>query len=160
MQRHRSIAGSPLRDATQAWSTLVDLVATTLAKSPHLDEVSVRTELAATDEIGPRLVAGGHLAETPLVLVAENLEVRITVASGAEAFAVEENLAPVPGGGTAKEWRLHLPTPPTLAAAIDTAVAASPHLTTDAPLKAATKAAAAIDLIDLEALARLDEEHQ
>lgn len=157
MERRRAIAGSPVRNSVQAWSTVVDLIVATLGRSPHLDERQVHGELLATESIGPRLVAGGHLETQPIVLLAGNLHLNITITSGAEAFALEENLDAVPGGASATDWTVHLPTPATLASAVIEATEGSGHLTTAPPPAVATKSAA-IDLIDLDVLARMGNE--
>lgn len=157
MLRRRAIAGSPVRNSTEAWSAAVNLIVDTLGRSPHLDEGPIRTELLATASIGPRLVAGGHLDSQPVVLVTENLHLSITITSGAEAFALEENLAAVPGGAAATDWTVHVPTPATLTDAISDAIKGCDHLTTTSAPAISTKSAA-VDLIDLEALALMGDQ--
>jgi hypothetical protein len=146
-----------VRNSVDAWATVVDLIVETLSRSPHLDEGQIRSELLATASIGPRLVAGGHLDSEPVVLMAENLHLSITITSGAEAFALEENLAAVPGGATATDWTVHLPTPTTLTDAILKAIEGCGHLTV-APAPTIVTKSAAVDLIDLEALARVGDQ--
>lgn len=109
MKRTRQIAGSPFRDATDAWVTLRELVANSVSASPAFSETSVRTELRALDGLGAALVGGGHLDVDGVTLVADPIYVTITIASGDKAFQCDENLAPIPGGASATSWNLYLP---------------------------------------------------
>lgn len=114
MKRTRKIAGSPFRDAADAWVTLRDLVVDSVSASPAFSETSVRTELRALDGLGAALVGGGHLDIDGVTLVADPLYVTITIASGDEAFECDENLDAIPGGASATSWNLYLPDTTTL----------------------------------------------
>ena len=53
MERHRTIAASPVRSATDAWQLVTTLIANTLERSPNVEAGSVAGELAALDGLGP-----------------------------------------------------------------------------------------------------------
>jgi hypothetical protein len=69
---------------------------------------------------------------------------------------VDENLAPVPGGASAAEWTLHLPTPDPMGQIVRRIVAESEHLSAEtAPTSVAEKSAGDVTSeVDLDALAR------
>ena len=155
MQRARQIAGPPIRSASSAWQTLVTLVADTLSVSGEVSAEDVRTSFNPLAGIGSALIAGGHLKTAPITIVSGDLHLSITVATGDAATDVEENLNPVPGGGSAQaNWMAYLPTPSTLAAVLSTAAAKSPHLSLASPpaAESASKSAALIDLTMLDRL--------
>jgi hypothetical protein len=151
--RRRDIAAAPARRADEAWSAVVGLIADTLDRSPDISGVEVKATLSVLSSVGPRLVAGRHLEQNPIVLVAEPVRLSIYTASGAAAVTLEENLAPVPGGASAAEWLVYVPTPDPLATEVETAIAGRAHLSTEQPARTVVKAAASGDLIDLDALA-------
>lgn len=160
MKRTRKLAGAPQRTATAAWDVLTILISDTLVASPHITAADVATALAPLKGIGAALIAGGHLATTPLVLVSENLHLSITVATDDAALDVAENLNPVPGGGSATaDWTLYLPTPVPLASIVSTAAKQSVHLSVEtAPDESQVESASASKssgAINLEALKSL-----
>ena len=161
MERHRTIAASPVRSAVQAWSVVVTLIATTLERSPNVAAGSVAGELAGLEGLGPALIAGGHLESDGLVLCDVGLHLTIRVVTADAALAVKENLNAVPGGGSATSaWVLHVPLPGALDKSVAGAAKRSSHLSVDAPPKtapvpkAARTAGAAIDLDALRTLRR------
>jgi hypothetical protein len=161
MRRHRDIAAAPRRSATETWQTIADLVADTLDRSPHIDRVEVEAVMATAATVGRPLLAGGHLNQHPLTLVADPVRCTIGTVSGTAALSLEENLNPIPGGAQATEFTLHLPTPDPLEAVVRAAAERSPHLSADPPadLALATRAEAVdgevqTGLVDLAALAR------
>ena len=151
MERHRTIAASPVRTAAQAWKVVRTLVADTLERSPAVPVGSVGVELGALDGLGPALIAGGHLESKGLVLCDVGLHVTVTVVTADAALGVEENLNPVPGGASATdEWMLYLPLPGALDASVEAAAKRSSHLSVETPPKSAPVAkkreGSAIDL--------------
>jgi hypothetical protein len=149
--RRRSIAGAPVRGSSATWAVIADLISDTLAVSPTLSRSDAEQALAAAAGAGRMLIAGGHLAEHPLVLVAGDLHCEITTVSGTPALTVDENLNPVPGAASAKTFTIHLPTPAPLADIVSDAVAKHPSLSdTTPPVHTAATAPAA--LVDLDAL--------
>lgn len=157
MQRHRTVAAAPARTGSEAWSVIAELIGATLDRSAAIAEADVASALVPLRGLGPALVAAGHLERQPLVLVAGSLHLSIDVVTGAAALAHEENLAPVPGGGSAPaDWTLHVPTDHPLGSAVESATALSPRLSADsAPKPEAAKAVAASGPVDSDALRRL-----
>ena len=96
MERHRTIAASPVRSAFEAWKVVTTLIADTLERSPAVPAGSVDAELAALAGLGPALVAGGHLERKGLVLCDAGLHVTVTVVTADAALGVKENLNPSP----------------------------------------------------------------
>ncbi len=160
MQRTRTIAAAPIRSAAEAWQVVTTLIADTLERSPAIAAGSVAEALGPLRGLGPALIAGGHLEETGLVLVDRDLHVTILVMTANAALAVEENLNPVPGGGTATDdWTLHLPAIEPLKSSISAAVKNSKNLSA-APPPAAPSAneesgSRASSPIDMDALRKL-----
>ena len=159
MERHRTIAASPVRSATDAWQLVTGLIANTLERSPNVVAGSVAGELAALDGLGPALIAGGHLESKGLVLCDVGLHVTIQVVTADAALGVNENLNPVPGGASATDgWMLHIPLPGALDASVVAAAKRSSHLSVDKPPESAPAAKAekreAGSAIDLEALGK------
>ncbi len=143
MERHRTIAASPVRSAAEAWEVVTTLVADTLERSPDVPAGSVGVELAALEGLGPALIAGGHLESKGLVLCDAGLHVTVTVATADAALGVQENLNPVPGGAGATDgWILHLPLPGALDAWVEAAAKRSSHLSVEPPPKSAPAAKA------------------
>lgn len=161
MQRRRDLAGSPVRSASEVWTTLSQLVVDTVTRSPHIPESQVSTALTAAAPAGMMLTAAGHLEHDAIVLIAGDLHLSIGTVSGDKAFSVEENLDPVPGAADAREWTLHLPTPEPIGASISALVSGVAHLSTEAPSttdssakSASASAASAVpSTLNLQALA-------
>lgn len=159
MLRRRELMASPIRRADETWAVIVELIADTLDRSDAIERTEVLDAFTIAETVGPRLVAGRHLEKSPIVLVAEPVHLSIYTVSGTEAFAVEENLSPVPGGTSASTWTVYLPDPAPLTADIAAALAGSKHLTSVAPPTALVKSAATENLLDFDALAqRLSED--
>ena len=157
MERHRTIAASPVRSAFKAWKVVTDLIAETLERSPAVPVGSVGAELAALDGLGPALIAGGHLESKGLVLCDAGLHVTVTVVTADAALGVKENLSPVPGGASATNgWILYIPLPGALNASIEAAAKRSSHLSVETPPTSApvakTKRGDTGTEIDLDAL--------
>ena len=155
MERHRTIAASPVRSAFEAWEVVTTLIANTLERSPAVPAGSVGAELAALAGLGPVLVAGGHLERKGLVLCDVGLHVTVTVVTADAALGVNENLNPVPGGSSATDgWTLHIPLPGALDASVAAAAKRSSHLSVETPPKSAPKSKKREEgsAIDLDAL--------
>lgn len=143
MERTRKIAASPVRPANETWAVLTTLLADSLERSPHVPDASVSTALASLNGIAAALIANGHLASEPVVLVAGDLRLNVYAVRGDDAFSVEENLSPVPGGASAPDaWRLYVPSPFHLRETVDAACAAETHLVSGKP-PAVTESASA-----------------
>jgi hypothetical protein len=159
MERIRFIAAAPVRSASEAWRVVSTLLADTLERSSSVPAGSVGKELALLKGLGPALIAGGHLESKGLVLVDTNLHLTICVLTADAALDVEENLSPVPGGGSATDrWTLYLPSAGPLDSAVEAAVKNATHLTTDAPPAAASaekSGGGSRSLIDVNALRSL-----
>lgn len=139
------------------------LIADTLDRSASITRNQVETAMRCAAPVGRHLVAGGHLDRQPLTLIADPVYCTITTVSGTAALSLEENLNPIPGGATADTFMIYLPAPAVLAQAVKDAAKASPHLSADAPPAPGDEAKAAragvgVDVIDLDALARLKAE--
>ncbi len=157
MQRHRTIAASPARNAAEAWQTIRGLVDDTLERRSSVDRADVDVELTVLDQLARMLISAGHLEKNPLVLVAGGLWLEIGTVSGGKALTLEENLNPVPGGADATDWRLHVPQVEPMAKLARTTVKGHAHLSADEavqPTESAAKTAASVDLDALERWAR------
>lgn len=155
MQRRRTIAGSPIRSASDAWRTAVSLISNTLERSDAIDAGSVAVELACLDGLGPALVAGGHLQDKGLVLVDEGLHLTIVLPTADAALDIDENLNPVPGGaGATKDWTLYVPDVEPLATALSDTAAKSSHVSLKTPPSEESKSSvtARSALLDVAAL--------
>ena len=154
MERHRTIAASPVRSAADAWKVVTTLVTETLERSPTIPAGSVDVELAVLDGLGPALIAGGHLESKGLVLCDIGLHVTVTAVTADAALRVKENLNPVPGGASATDgWMLYVPLPGALDASVEAAAKRSSHLSVEPPPKSApTKKREAGLAIDIDAL--------
>lgn len=134
MERTRKIAASPVRPAGEAWNLVKNLLADSLEKSSHVPDSSVASVLAPLDGIASALIASGYLANEPLVLVASDLKLKVFAVRGDNAFAVEENLSPVPGAASAPEtWRVYVPSPAHLRETVDAACSNDTHLISGKP---------------------------
>ena len=163
MLRHRTVAGSPVRSATEVWAAIEELAVDSLALSQHLDADKVRASLQPARHAVLMLVAGGHLEHEPLSLIAPpKLDVRIGLVTGVEALDLDENLGPVPGATAARDWTLHLPTAEPLTTWLADAVTGQPHLSVDPPTssKANNTDPGPSSVIDLTALERREVESQ
>lgn len=158
MLRHRVIAAAPTRPASEAWDTIVTLIADTLDRSPAIERSGVTSALAAAQPAGLMLIAGGHLERHPLTLVADPVHLEISTVSGADALREDENLEPVVGGASASAWVLHFPTPEPVGTAITAVVDGKPNVSVANPTPPATEAAKAVGPLvtaaGLEALTR------
>lgn len=159
MERTRFIAAAPVRSASEAWEIVCQLLTSTLERSSSVAPGSVAAELQRLKGLGPALIAGGHLEKAGLLLKDENLDVTIQVLTGDDAFDVEENLNPVPGGVSATDdWKIYVQEPDPLSTALSAAVKGSSHLSVGNP-QASTKTVkienSVNSLIDMDALRRL-----
>src|SRR4051812_33747696 len=110
MQRRREIAAAPTRSAGETIEVVATLIRETLTRSDNVDPADVDSALAAARPALLGLVAGGHLDDEPLVLVAPPIHLSVTTISGDGALTLEENLQ-VPGGAGVEAWTIHLPAP-------------------------------------------------
>jgi hypothetical protein len=156
MLRHRQIAAAPERQASATWDVITKLVCDTLERSPDIGRSDVEAAMAAAAPAGVMLIAAGHLDRHAVVIVAPPLHLSITTVSGTAASTVEENLGPVPGGASADDWVIHLPTPDPLGDVVRSVAKGSARLSTEPPPDDAAKSDSQVegDLIDLEALAK------
>lgn len=155
MQRHRDVAASPERSAGEAWDIITALVADTLERSVTIQRPLVEAAIGRADGIGRMLIAGGHLEQNPLVVVAGELWLEIRTVSGDDALTLEENLNPVPGAADAEDFMIFLPTPAPLATFVKDVVEGDDHLSADEPTAAnASDANGGAATLDETALAR------
>jgi hypothetical protein len=122
MERSRTVAGSPVRDAAATWAALTDLIAATLVVSEDLDGATIHNECEGVAATMSAIVAANCLQEDRLTLVAAPVYARLYVATGGNAFDAEadERLDAIPGGRTAVDWMVYVDPPPLL---VDTAAA-------------------------------------
>jgi hypothetical protein len=158
MERTRTIACAPARGTTQAWGVISDLVTDTLTRSADVQCDDVEAALSAASGVGRQLIAGGHLENDSITLVAEKLYLKITTVSGDEALTIEENLAPVPGGASACDWMLHLPPCEPLAAQVRAAAEAHSRLSAKPPAAPSGKATTTVVAVDDDTLRRWAQE--
>jgi hypothetical protein len=161
VQRTRKIAGTPVRSAADAWTTVKTLLSDTLERSSEIPDGSVATALVPLDGLASAIAASGAAADAPFTAIAGVLLLVIYIVRGDDAFTIEENLAPVPGGASAPStWLLYIQPPAHLR---DTAIAVvddAEHLkvgklsTTDAKSETVAGTAAALR-INESALRRL-----
>ena len=154
MNAIRIIPGRPILSGDQVADAVVGLVASTLGSSPHIDTAGVRAELSEALPALALLGSGGHLCGDQLVLTAAELRLVIQIPVGEAALAATENSTAPRGAATARDWTLYVPSPAGLAALVDAAAAACPHVSTAAapaaPVRAeATAAGPGIDLTRL-----------
>ena len=134
MQRRREIAAAPKRTAAQAWQTIRTLVADTLDRSSSIARADVDAALEPLAQVARMLISGGHFEKSPLVLVAGGMWLEIATVSGDTALTLEENVNPVPGAASARDWTLHLPQVEPAAKLVRTAVKGRAHLSTEKPV--------------------------
>lgn len=153
--RARTIKGSPERSASAAWAEIDRMLAETLAPAA-IGVDDVRDGLDALEAIGPMLVAGGVLVDSPIVLRALPLQLEIKVALGNAALSGDEGLGKVPGAATATDWAVYVPDPEPWSAQVRAAVAAHTRLHAGAaPAEPAAAAVTAAATIDIDALRRV-----
>jgi hypothetical protein len=161
MQRYRQVAAAPQRRASETWEAIGELVLATLDRSPSIAASDVIAAMNAASAIGRVLVAGGFTDSHPVVLIADPVYLNITTVSGVAATNLDEDLGPVPGGATATEWTIYLPTPDPLGNAVRTAIAGVLNLSADVPPGESMSKSAnfgASGMLDLDALARRTQE--
>lgn len=161
MLRNRAIASAPVRSASAAWAIIAELVAATLDRSPAIERGDVEGVLAVAAGVGRQLIAGGHLQQHDLVLVAAPVHLAVSTVSGEAALALEENLNPVPGGAQASGWTLYLPCPEPLTAVVKALADSADHLSADRPpdqvsSSVGSNGGAAVDLAAVAARLRGD----
>lgn len=157
MQRYRQVAAAPSRKASETWEVIGQLVVSTLEKSPHISGSDVAAVMEIASSAGRMLVAGGHLEKNAIVVVADPVYLNITTVSGVAATKLEEDLTPIPGGTTAREWTIYLPTPDPIGNAVRSAITGSSHLSTEEPPDESTTKSASSEnesVLNLDALAR------
>lgn len=133
VKRHRTIAASPRRSASQAWATICDLVADTLERSDSISRSEIDATMARAGQVGLILLAGGHLETDPITVVAGALHLEILTVSGDEALTADENLSPVPGAAQASDWMVHLPASEPLTQTVEQICSGDEHLSPDLP---------------------------
>ena len=152
MKATRVIPGRPEASGTHVAATIIDLVASTLAKRPSVDSEAVRVELRPAASLFSMLANGGHLRDEALVLVAGTLRMVIDVPVGEAALGAEVDIRVPTGSATATTWPLHLPSPDQLGPAVDAVVKSATHLSVKAaPAEAPTATASAVT-VDLSRL--------
>ena len=159
MERARSIAAAPVRSASEAWAIVCKLLVDTLEKSSEVPAGSVTKALSGIRGVGIALVAGGHLEQHSLLLVASDLTVTIRVLTGDAALGVEENLNAIPGGASADaNWMLYLPDKNALKPLLQTAAKSSSHLAVGKPEQKTRQVQIVNEvdpILDLDAIRRL-----
>jgi hypothetical protein len=133
------------------------LITNTLTVGAAVSELEIAAALAPLAGLAPALIAAGHLEKAPLVLVDAAMHLSISVATGAAALELEENLNPVPGGASSTStWMLHVPCPSTFASGLNAVISGNGRLTlAPAPVEATAQASAPGSLIDVRALDKL-----
>lgn len=157
MQRHRQVAAAPERTTSDTWEAIAKLLAATLDRSPNIDVGDVTAAMDAASGVGRALVAGGHLEKHAVVLVADPVYLNITTVSGKAATSLDEDLSPVPGGATATDWTIYLPTPDPVGDTVRSAIKGVAHLSADEPpAESVTKSAMSegASVLNLDALAQ------
>lgn len=158
MDRYRSIAGSPVRSATETWSAVANLAAATLARSPRIEAEAVLKEFAAAAGAASALIAGRYVHGDCLTILAGTMRLHIDIADGEAAFAAQddENLEPVPGAATADSWAVYINPPEILRPPTETATSVLEHFHVGpAPADVGPAAPSAAFSIDLAALANM-----
>lgn len=149
MKATRTIPGRPINDGTAVAEAIIELIAETLAASPHINAEDVKSELASSTSALALLAGGGHLRDGDLVLIAATLRLQLEVPVGESALDAEANTNPPRGAATAEDWRLHLPVPEVLASLVHAAATTSTHVTTDAAPEDAPSTASKAVSVDL-----------
>ena len=155
MLRRRTIIAAPVRSASTTWQVITDLVAGTVAASATCTRSDVEAAMRAAAPAGRMLVAGGHLDNLAVVLIAGAMHCEITTISGTQALNAEENLNVIPGAGTASTFTIYLPAPAALKQVVADAVKGHPRLSDASPPTAATATTSSgASLVDTAALRR------
>jgi hypothetical protein len=97
------------------------------------------------------------------VVVADPVYLNITTVSGVAATTLDEDLGPVPGGATATDWTIYLPTPDPLAESVRAAISGVSHLSAEEPPSESTSKSAAseqVGVLNLDALAQRAQERR
>ena len=152
MLRSRTIAASPVRSASATWQVITGLVADTIATSAALSRSEAEQAMLVAAPAGRMLIAGGHLDQHPLTLVAGLVHCQISTVSGTAALTAEENLNPVPGATSAEAFTIYLPCPDPLGPVVSAAVAGHGRLSDAIPPAEAKTTAGSAPLIDTDAL--------
>jgi hypothetical protein len=140
MQRTRRIAGTPVRSAADAWTTVKALLSDTLERSSEIPDGSVTTALVPLDGLASAIAASGAAADAPFTVIAGDLHLDIYIVRGDDAFSVEENLVPVPGGSSAPStWLLYIQPPAHLRDTLTAVVDGAQHLKVGKPLTTEAK---------------------
>jgi|GEM_PF-3251484 len=161
MHRYRRVAAAPSRRASDTWDVIGQLVISTLEKSPHISGSDVSAAMEIASAAGRMLVAGGHLEKHAIVVVADPVYLSITTVSGVMATNLEEDLTPVPGGTTAREWTIYVPTPDPIGDAVRLAIMGSSHLSAEEPPNESTTKLASSEnesVLNLDAITRRERE--
>jgi hypothetical protein len=144
MRRHREVAAAPARSAGEAAESIAELLRSTLTRSDKVDPAEVEKALGAARPALLGLIAGGHLDDEPLVLVAPPVHLSVSTVSGDDALTLAD-MADVPGGAGIDEWTIHLPPADPLGEVVRAATGASTRLSAEpAPEVVETKAAGGI----------------
>jgi hypothetical protein len=152
MLRSRTIAASPVRSASATWQAVTGLVADTIATSAALSRSEAEQAMSVAAPAGRMLIAGGHLDQHPLTLVAGLVHCQISTVSGTAALTAEENLNPVLGAAAAETFTIYLPSPDPLGSVVSAAVAGHGRLSDAIPPADAKTTASSSLLIDPDAL--------
>jgi len=132
---------------------LSDLVVDTLDCSSHIARADVQAAMDSAAGVGRMLIAGGHLEEQPITVVAGEMHLQITTVSGDAVVGLDENLNPVPGGASAQAWTVYLPACDPLTKLVEQAADTHTNLSSDTPpATTAVEAAARGTIVDKEAL--------
>lgn len=155
MLRRRTIAAAPQRSASATWQVISELVTETVAVSSALSRADAEQAMLTAAPAGRALVAGGHLDQRPVTLVAGSVHCEITTVSGEQALHLEENRNPVPGAAGATEFTVYLPAPEPLQTVVADAVAGHPALSdAEPPAHTSSRTRTTGSLVDLTALRR------
>ncbi len=152
MQRRRELAGAPARSAAQTCEAICTMLRKTLCASAKVEREELADALTAARPALLALIAGGHLDQHPLVLVASPVHLSVTIISGDRALTLEENLN-VPGGSSIEEWTIHLPAPEPLSASVRAAANSHERLSAEQAPGEIQEQATATTLLDRDALA-------
>jgi len=155
MERHRTIAGSPVRSSTETWDALTDLIVATLDASSNIDAASVRNECEGVAATLSTIIAADCLGDDRLTLVADPVHAHLHVATGVDAFDAErdERLDAIPGGATATRWRVYVDPPALLDRIVKDGLSTADHFVIGRAPKPTESTAAARKLtVDLDAL--------
>ena len=146
MRRTRVVPAAPARSASATWDVIVNLVRDALTASRHIDVAEIDAAMTSAAGVGRALISAGHLDHHAITLVAPPIHVSIATISGTAALKTDDP-SPIPGGSTASDWTLHLPTPAPLEKVVESVASKHPRLSSKpAPDHAAEdKATASID---------------